>query len=452
MSQTDFAPWNDPNAKPLIQFKNVTKRFGDFTAIDNQTQDIYEQEFFALLGPSGCGKTTMMRMLAGFEAPTEGQILIAGQDMAQVPPNKRAVNMMFQSYALFPHLSVWENIAFGLKREGKGRDVIDARVDEMLRLTRLEKFAQRKPHQISGGQRQRVALARSLAKAPKLLLLDEPLGALDKKLRQDTQFELMDIQEKTGTTFVIVTHDQEEAMTVASRVAVMDEGKIIQVARPDQIYEAPNSVYVADFIGEVNLIKGRAEARAGEPEAAAAPEPAPPQEVTETAAPATVDGPQPNEIGEWLQNKLLFPILGKRDPQPKRLPPPDPKPVEAAPVSEVPKPAPPGGLALHWAEGRPPLIAINGDPAMAGETVTLALRPEKMAISKTKPDAHNALQGKVIDIAYLGNVSTYHVELENGLKVRAQMANTRRIARRDITWEDSVWVSFSETSGVVLRG
>ncbi|MCP4820824.1 MAG: ATP-binding cassette domain-containing protein, partial [Shimia sp.] len=190
-----FAPWDDPCAKPLIQFKNVTKRFGDFTAIDDLTVDIFEKEFFALLGPSGCGKTTMMRMLAGFETPSEGTILLAGQDMAPVPPNQRAVNMMFQSYALFPHLSVWDNIAFGLRRDNMPKDEMGARVDEMLRLTRLEKFARRKPHQISGGQRQRVALARSLAKAPKLLLLDEPLGALDKKLRQETQFELMDIQE-----------------------------------------------------------------------------------------------------------------------------------------------------------------------------------------------------------------------------------------------------------------
>ena len=450
MTQTVFAPWDDPSEKPLIQFKNVTKRFGEFTAIDNQTQDIFEKEFFALLGPSGCGKTTMMRMLAGFEAPTEGQILIAGQDMSNVPPNKRAVNMMFQSYALFPHLSVWENIAFGLKREGKDKDTIAARVEEMLRLTRLSKFAQRKPHQISGGQRQRVALARSLAKAPKLLLLDEPLGALDKKLRQETQFELMDIQEKTGTTFVIVTHDQEEAMTVASRVAVMDEGKIIQVAPPSQIYEAPNSVYVADFIGEVNLIKGRAVARKAEPVATPAVEAEAAVAEAVAPAPAPVDGPQPNEMGEWLQNKLLFPFLGKRDPRPKRLPPPAPaeKSVPAPVTADAP---PPGGLALHWADGRPPIIATNGDTAMDGETVTLALRPEKMAIAKTKPDTTNALKGKVIDIAYLGNVSTYHVELENGTMVRAQMANTRRISRRDITWEDEVWVSFSETSGVVLR-
>ncbi len=263
MPQDVFAPWLDPDANPIIQFKNVTKKFGDFAAVDDLTIDIYEREFFALLGPSGCGKTTMMRMLAGFEAPTEG---ISSYPVRTWPPspNKRAVNMMFQSYALFPHLSVWNNIAFGLRRNGLPKDEIAARVDEMLRLTRLEKFARRKPHQISGGQRQRVALARSLAKAPKLLLLDEPLGALDKKLRQETQFELMDIQEKTGTTFVIVTHDQEEAMTVASRVAVMDHGKIVQVATPPDIYETPNSTYVADFIGDVNLIEGKAGAMDGD--------------------------------------------------------------------------------------------------------------------------------------------------------------------------------------------
>jgi putrescine transport system ATP-binding protein len=234
-SATHFAPWDDPNETPLIRIEHVTKKFGDFVAVDDITLDIYKCEFFALLGPSGCGKTTLMRMLAGFETPTSGKITIDGQDMASVPPNKRAVNMMFQSYALFPHLSVWDNIAFGLRRDGLAKDKVEARVEEMLKLVQLQKFARRKPHQISGGQRQRVALARSLAKAPKLLLLDEPLGALDRKLREETQFELMDIQEKTGTTFVIVTHDQEEAMTVASRVAVMDQGQLIQVATPPGI-------------------------------------------------------------------------------------------------------------------------------------------------------------------------------------------------------------------------
>jgi putrescine transport system ATP-binding protein len=373
VSPTVFAPWNDPDEKPLIRFKNVTKKFGEFVAIDDLSLDIYAQEFFALLGPSGCGKTTMMRMLAGFESPTTGRIELAGQDIAPVPPNKRAVNMMFQSYALFPHLSIWDNIAFGLRRDKMGKDAIAARVAEMLKLTRLEKFARRKPHQISGGQRQRVALARSLAKAPKLLLLDEPLGALDKKLRQDTQFELMDIQESTGTTFVIVTHDQEEAMTVASRVAVMDEGRVIQVATPAEIYEAPNSVYVADFIGGVNIIEASTKA-----------------------------------IGQDQYH-------------------------------------------LNWIEGQPPLTATSAAPFSEGQQAHLAIRPEKIRISTERPeDAPNALQGKVLDIAYLGNLSTYHVELPGGQVIKAQTANTRRIARRDITWEDPVWISWSATAGVLL--
>ncbi|KNX41212.1 Spermidine/putrescine import ATP-binding protein PotA [Roseovarius tolerans] len=452
MSQTVFEPWNDPDAKPLIQFKNVTKRFGEFTAIDNQSFDIYEKEFFALLGPSGCGKTTMMRMLAGFEKPTEGTILLGGQDIAPFPPNKRAVNMMFQSYALFPHLSVWDNIAFGLKRDGKSKDEIAARVEEMLKLTRLEQFARRKPHQISGGQRQRVALARSLAKAPKLLLLDEPLGALDAKLRQATQFELMDIQEKTGTTFVIVTHDQEEAMTVASRVAVMDTGKIIQADTPQVIYEAPASRYVADFIGDVNLIDGMAEAREGGAEAAPTAEsetPAQP-EAQPPAAEQAPRAPQPNERGKWLHDKLFKYILGPREDAPKQLPPPTPEESKAAASAVQPYAIAPGGITIHWAEGQPPLIASNGDPALAGKRVTLAVRPEKLGISKDRPESANALRGKVIDIAYLGNLSTYHVELANGTMVKAQLANTRRVAQRDITWEDEVWISFRDTAGVVL--
>jgi len=366
-----FEPWNDPDAKPLIQFQSVTKRFGDFTAINDLSIDIFEREFFALLGPSGCGKTTLMRMLAGFETPTEGTILLAGQDISPIPPNKRAVNMMFQSYALFPHLNIYDNIAFGLKREGMPKLDMDARVEEMLRLTRLERFARRKPHQISGGQRQRVALARSLAKSPKLLLLDEPLGALDKKLRQDTQFELMDIQEKTGTTFVIVTHDQEEAMTVASRVAVMDEGKLIQVSTPEALYEEPNSTYVADFIGDVNLIEGT-----------------------------------------------------------------------AVPSAE--------GIDIHWAEGQPPFNCKTPKPFTDGQTCHLAIRPEKVAIHSDEPDASNKVKGKVLDIAYLGNISTYHVELPSGHVVKAQTANNRRVARRSFTWEDTVWLSWTETAGVAL--
>ncbi|HUG61347.1 MAG TPA: ABC transporter ATP-binding protein, partial [Methylomirabilota bacterium] len=259
-----FQPWLDPAAKPYIRFEGVTKRFGDFVAVDDLTVDIFEREFFALLGPSGCGKTTLMRMLAGFEQPTKGRILLEGKDLSGVPPYRRPVNMMFQSYALFPHMSVEANIAFGLKQDGLPKADIDARVAEMLRLVKLEPFAKRKPHQLSGGQRQRVALARSLAKRPKVLLLDEPLGALDKKLREETQFELMDIQMQLGLTFVVVTHDQEEAMTIADRIAVMNHGKMEQIATPAEIYELPNSRYVADFIGEVNMLESRVIQREGD--------------------------------------------------------------------------------------------------------------------------------------------------------------------------------------------
>ncbi|SSC73980.1 unnamed protein product [Ciceribacter sp. T2.26MG-112.2] len=254
-----FSPWTDPASVPFIRFENVTKRFGDFTAVKDLTLDIYEREFFSLLGPSGCGKTTLMRMLAGFEEPTEGRILLQGKDISGVPPYRRPTNMMFQSYALFPHMTVAKNIAFGLEQDRLPKDEIDARVAEMLKLVKLQEFAKRKPNQLSGGQRQRVALARSLAKRPKVLLLDEPLGALDRKLREETQFELMDIQQTLGTTFLIVTHDQEEAMTVSDRIAVMDKGEIMQVATPAEIYEAPNSRYVADFIGDINIVEGRLE-------------------------------------------------------------------------------------------------------------------------------------------------------------------------------------------------
>ena len=367
-----FAPWKDDAAVPLIRIDQVSKRFGDFTAIDKISLNIYPQEFFALLGPSGCGKTTLMRMLAGFEKPSGGVISIDGQDMATVPPNKRAVNMMFQSYALFPHLSVWDNIAFGLRRDGLDKDRVAARVEEMLKLVQLGQFARRKPHQISGGQRQRVALARSLAKAPKLLLLDEPLGALDKKLRQETQFELMDIQEKTGTTFVIVTHDQEEAMTVASRVAVMDQGQLIQVETPQVIYEQPNSVYVADFIGDVNLIPGSV-----------------------------------SELGE--------------------------------------------GAALAWSEGKAPLLGQPGASLAKGQNATFAIRPEKIAISAEEPlDRHNRVQGRILDIGYLGNLSTYHVELPEGPVIKCEVGNRSRVERRDFTWEDQVWLSWTDTAGLVL--
>ena len=249
-------PWLDPSQKPYIQIENVTKKFGDFTAIDNLNLDIYKNEFFSLLGPSGCGKTTLLRMLAGFEKVTNGRILVDGEDISEIPPHLRPINMMFQSYALFPHMTVEKNIAFGLKQDNLPPNEINQRVEEMLQLVELTDFAKRKPNQLSGGQSQRVALARSLAKRPKLLLLDEPLGALDKRLREQTQFELMDIQEKLEVTFVIVTHDQEEAMTVSSRIGVMDSGNLIQVATPTEIYEAPVNKDVADFIGDVNILRG----------------------------------------------------------------------------------------------------------------------------------------------------------------------------------------------------
>jgi putrescine transport system ATP-binding protein len=252
----DFAPWADANARPLVRFDNVTKRFGAVAAVERVSLDIYQGEFFALLGPSGSGKTTLLRMLAGFETPTEGRVLLGEQDLTGVPPYRRPVNMMFQNYALFPHLTVEGNVAFGLKQDRLPRAEIAARVKEMLAMVKLENFAQRKPHQLSGGQRQRVALARALAKRPKVLLLDEPLAALDRKLREETRFELMHLQSRLGLTFVIVTHDREEAMTLASRVAVMDHGRIVQVATPAEIYEQPRSRFVAEFIGDVNLIEG----------------------------------------------------------------------------------------------------------------------------------------------------------------------------------------------------
>ncbi|MDA7578935.1 ABC transporter ATP-binding protein [bacterium] len=253
---TSATPWLDSSQKPYIQIQNVTKKFGDFTAIDNLNLDIYKNEFFSLLGPSGCGKTTLLRMLAGFEKITDGKILLDGEDVSEIPPHLRPINMMFQSYALFPHMSVEKNIAFGLKQDNLPVTEINQRVEEMLELVELTDFAKRKPNKLSGGQSQRVALARSLAKRPKLLLLDEPLGALDKRLREQTQFELMDIQEKLEVTFVIVTHDQEEAMTVSSRIGVMDSGNLVQVATPTEIYEAPVNKDVADFIGDVNILKG----------------------------------------------------------------------------------------------------------------------------------------------------------------------------------------------------
>ncbi|SON54478.1 Spermidine/putrescine import ATP-binding protein PotA [Hartmannibacter diazotrophicus] len=369
-----FAPWNDPGAKPYIHYRGITKRFGDFVAVDNLDLKIYEREFFALLGPSGCGKTTLMRMLAGFEDPTEGQITLDGQDLAGIPPYRRSTNMMFQSYALFPHMDVTQNIAFGLKQDKLPKGEIEARVQEMLKLVKLEPFAKRKPHQMSGGQRQRVALARSLAKRPKVLLLDEPLGALDKKLREETQFELTDIQYELGLTFVIVTHDQEEAMTLADRIAVMDKGRIKQVATPAEIYEEPNTRYVADFIGNINILN------------------------------AGVERTEP-------------------------------------------------GLTRLAAQGLGTAIEVERDcPAAVGDSVFFAIRPEKMRLSLDAPPVTdvNALQGEIWDIGYLGDVSIYHVKLDNGAVVKATMTNVSRVVERPITWHDKVWLTWSRDAGLVL--
>ncbi|ESR23691.1 ABC transporter ATP-binding protein [Lutibaculum baratangense] len=370
-----FAPWEDPDAKAFIRFDNITKRFGEFTAVDDLSLDIYEREFFALLGPSGCGKTTLLRMLAGFEKPSEGRVFLDGHDITDVPPHRRPVNMMFQSYALFPHMSVEKNIAFGLKQDRMPKGEIADRVAEMLKLVKLEAFARRRPDQLSGGQRQRVALARSLAKRPKVLLLDEPLGALDKKLRGETQFELMDLQMELGLTFVIVTHDQEEAMTVSDRIAVMNEGRLVQVSTPAVIYETPGSRYVAGFIGDVNFLE------------------------------ATVVTAEDDRF-ELTSDK--------------------------------------------WATR---IVATAGDHrAEPGETAWLSIRPEKMRISLDQPEdtSVNCVPGEVWDVAYLGDISIYHVKLDSGEIVKSSVTNLTRLVERPITWDDRVWLSWPRDAGVVL--
>lgn len=370
--------WLDKDAVPIVEFNNVSKKFGEFTAVSDLSLKVYSGEFFALLGPSGCGKSTLLRMLAGFESPTNGEILLDGADISNTPPNKRPVNMMFQSYALFPHLNVEQNIAFGLKRSGLEKGEILERTNEMLRLVKMEQFARRKPHQMSGGQRQRVALARSLAKNPKLLLLDEPLGALDAKLRESTQFELVNIQEKLGTTFIIVTHDQEEAMTVATRIGVMNHGILAQVDTPADIYENPISKFVADFIGDVNLIE------------------------------CQVKSAKKNQV----EVHYKFSITGQK-----------------------------GNFT-----------ARANSPLNSGSKAQLAIRPEKISISKTSnPKAQNQICGIVDDIAYIGNLSTYYVRLESGEIIKAQEVNRRRVSNREITWEDRVWLSWTAGSGILLE-
>jgi putrescine transport system ATP-binding protein len=347
----------------LVRFEGVSKRFGTLAAVDGVTLDIAQGEFFALLGPSGCGKTTLLRMLAGFEMPSAGRILLDGKDIAAVPPYRRSVNMMFQNYALFPHLNVEKNVGFGLRQEKIARAEISARVEEMLTLVRLPGYGKRRIDQLSGGQKQRVALARALIKRPRVLLLDEPLAALDKKLRAETQFELKEVKRRLGTTFIIVTHDQDEAMTLSDRIAVMNAGKLAQVATPAEIYENPSSRWVADFIGDVSLIEGRFSA----------------------------PGLMQTTVGELRAQQ-------------------------------------------------------NG--AGLGETVWLALRPEKLGLARERPARVNALAGTVTEAGYRGDRSIYKVRLADRSFMRVALPNSG--PRAEFIPGDIVWVHWPSETGVVL--
>ncbi len=370
--RSSFAPWEDPLLKPLVRFEAVSKRFGETAAVSEVSLAIYEGEFFALLGPSGCGKTTLMRMLAGFETPDAGRILLDGEDIAPLPPHRRPVHMMFQSYALFPHLTVAQNVAFGLKQRGDPKAEIDARVDEMLGLVKLAGLGRRRPDQLSGGQRQRVALARAIAPSPRILLLDEPLAALDRKLREETRVELMALQQTLGMTFVIVTHDQDEAMVLADRIAVMRDGEVAQVGRPAEIYEAPADRYVAGFVGDVNLFEARLD---------------------------SVDG---------------------------------------------------GRVRLASPEGR--FEADDDDPPEVGATAWLAVRPEKMRLTvEPPPEGPNRLSGRISDIGYLGDWTTYGVEIAPGRVIRAARANAARRVEAPLGWDDQVWLAFAPDAAVVLK-
>ena len=366
-----MAPPASALAQPaFLQIQDVVKDFNGFKAVNKVSLDIGKGEIFALLGSSGCGKSTLLRMLAGFETPTSGRIVLDGVDLAGLPPYQRPMNMMFQSYALFPHLSVWKNIAFGLEREGLPKAHIADRVEAMLKLVQLSKFAERKPHQLSGGQQQRVALARSLAKQPQMLLLDEPLGALDKKLREQTQIELVNIIEQVGVTCVMVTHDQEEAMTMASRIAIMSEGRLLQVGAPIDIYETPNSRFVADFIGNVNLMDG------------------------------TLDVDADDHC-----------IVGSAD------------------------------CTHRVGHG------ITGTQGMA---VTVAIRPEKIYLSREKPEGdYNQVQGTVKEMSYFGSFTVMHLQLPSGAMLKVSQENTER-QRDDATWGDTVWASWRDNAHVVL--
>ncbi|OUR76091.1 ABC transporter ATP-binding protein [Colwellia psychrerythraea] len=371
--ETTMPLWKQDGAKPFIQIKNVTKKFGEFTAVDNVSLDIYENELFCLLGGSGSGKSTLLRILAGFEELTSGQVLIDGVDMANIEPWNRPINMMFQSYALFPHMTVAKNIAFGLKRDNVPKKEIAERVAEMLTMMQIEAFADRKPDQLSGGQRQRVALARSLIKRPKLLLLDEPLGALDKKLREETQFELVNIQDKLGVTFVVVTHDQEEAMTLATRIGVMGNGIITQVDEPRDVYEYPSSRFVAEFVGSINLFEGR---------------------------------------------------------------------IYEDEVEHV---------KIKSKEAGCNFFVNHGVSCSPNQKVTVAIRPEKMKVTRRKPEQeYNCLHGQIIDIAYMGNLSIFRVKLKSDVIVRVTLPNLVRENRNPLTWDDFVYLAWDDDSSVVL--
>ena len=359
---------------PLLVIKNLSKSdIPGVLAVDDVNLTVNKGEIFALLGSSGCGKSTLLRMLAGFEKPTSGKIILDGQDLSNVPPYKRPVNMMFQSYALFPHMTVWNNIAFGLKQKHMPKDEIKENVEQMLALVHMEEYADRKPHQLSGGQRQRVALARSLATHPKLLLLDEPMGALDKKLRTKMQLELVDIIEKVGVTCIMVTHDQQEAMTMAERVAIMDCGEFLQVGDPEEIYENPNCRFTAEFIGSVNLFDGVLGENGSD--------------FMYVECPA-------------LQNKIY----------------------------------------------------IDAGAAIAdGMKLSVAIRPEKITLSKEKPQQEcNFEEGIVDNIAYMGDVSIYLIKLQSGMIVRTTLPNVDRFRKNQPTWDDKVFISWEPDSCIVL--
>ena len=367
-------PWLDPQARPILRIEGLTKKFADFTAVDGVDLEIHRKELFCLLGGSGCGKTTLLRMLAGFETPSAGRILIDGQDVTRTPPYERPVNMMFQSYALFPHMSVEKNIGYGLKHEAMTPAERRDRVTELLELVQLQGFGPRRPHQLSGGQRQRVALARALAKKPKLLLLDEPLAALDKKLREQTQFELMTIQDQVGVTFIVVTHDQEEAMALSTRIAVMNRGRIAQVGTPTDIYEYPNCRFSADFIGSINLFDGTVESVAD-------------------------------------------------------------------------------GQVTVATEQAGPLVVAHAGAVVPGTPVSVAVRPEKIAIGREPPQgAANTLQGMVYDLGYFGDRSLFRVRLGNGRLVSVSRQNERRGREEDrpVDWDDRVWLSWTPAASLLL--